>query len=76
MPTVTWYFEQQPDGGFLMWCEEDPKRPLPARNLAELRQQCLVNSILEEPFIDICIQLEKGGKATVTVPLPGRFSIG
>jgi hypothetical protein len=76
MTTATWYFEKQPDGGFLMWHEDDPKRPLPARNLAELRQQCQLNSIFEEPFADICRQLEKGCKATVTVPIPGLFSIG
>jgi hypothetical protein len=76
MPTATWFFEEQPEGGFLMWLEEDPQRPLPAHNLAQLKQQCNGNSISDESFDDICRQLTKDHKATIRVPLPGRFSIG
>lgn len=76
MQTATWYVEKQPEGGFLMWLEEDPERPLPARDLAELERQCRANSILDDSFADIRTQLETVGKATIKVPTLGRFSIG
>jgi hypothetical protein len=76
MQTATWYFNEQLDGGFRMWIEQDPQRPLPARNQTELKEQCRANGIVDDLYEDVCRQLEKGGEAIVKVPIPGQFSQG
>jgi hypothetical protein len=76
MQTATWYFKEQLDGGFRIWIEQDPQRPLPARNQTELKEQCRANGIVDDLYEDVCRQLEKGGEAIVKVPIPGQFSQG
>jgi hypothetical protein len=73
--TRTWHFERQSDGSFLMWLEQDPQRPLPASDLTKLEDQCRANSIFDQYFDDICRQLQRTDKATVTVPTPGKFGM-
>lgn len=72
MKTVRWYVERQADGGFLMWIEGTEPR-IPARNLAELKRQGYPNHIVDEVYEDVCRQLEMGDKATIDVPIPGKF---
>lgn len=72
MKTVTWRVERESDGGFVMWIEGTEPR-IRASNLAELERQGYPNHIVDELYEDVCRQLEKGDKATIKVPIPGKF---
>jgi hypothetical protein len=74
MATARWNVVKQPEGGFLLWIDRDPSRPLPAGDLTELEIQCRDNSICDAHFDDIRPQLERTNKATITVLLPGKLS--
>jgi hypothetical protein len=73
MKTARWFVERQArDGGFLMWVEGTEPR-IAARNFAELEKQCRPNNIVDELFEDVCRQLENGDRATINVPILGKF---
>jgi hypothetical protein len=55
-----------------MWIEGTEPR-IAARDLADLKKQGYPNHIVDDVYDDVCRQLEKGDKATIDVPIPGKF---
>ena len=56
-----------------MWPEGNIEPHFFVRNRAELAEELKRHGIVDDLYEDVCRQLEKGDKATIKVPIPGKF---